>query len=63
MRYSVLLQQMLIAFHPDWTDVIVSLPKALISIVSAMMDRCRIQNEWMGWMGWGDGQITEETEG
>jgi len=35
---------MLIAFQPDGTDVIVSLPKAL-TIVSAMMDRCRILNE------------------
>lgn len=45
MLYSVLLQQMLIAFQPNWTDVIVSLSNALTSIVSALMNRCKIQNE------------------
>lgn len=44
MLYSVLLQQMLIAFQTNWTDVIASLSNALTSIVSALMNRCKIQN-------------------
>lgn len=45
MLFSVLLQQMLIAFLLNWTDVIESQSNALTSIVSALMNRCKIQNE------------------